>query len=157
MFLWFLSYYSSGCTGKQRENMRQNAKISVCVNVGGIKCLVESQYVSNHDFLEVIVWLEFVTYHFFFTHCVSMLLSYFSYKLDSLISVDLVGLMYFTSLHNIYMVIWGFFPCWFIHVLVQIACGMAKSNDSFFFLFPFWLLIKWHFVSNSGSIKYGRF
>ncbi|KAK4586202.1 hypothetical protein RGQ29_023408 [Quercus rubra] len=45
-------YHVAYITGKQRENAPQNAKNSIYVNVGGIKCLVESQYVSNHDFLE---------------------------------------------------------------------------------------------------------
>nr|XP_023915907.1 uncharacterized protein LOC112027474 isoform X2 [Quercus suber] len=45
-------YHVAYITGKQRENAPQNAKNSISVNVGGIKCLVESQYVSNHDFLE---------------------------------------------------------------------------------------------------------
>ncbi|XP_041007724.1 uncharacterized protein LOC121252232 isoform X3 [Juglans microcarpa x Juglans regia] len=45
-------YHVACITGKQRENSPENAKYSVCVNVGGIKCLVESHYISNHDFLE---------------------------------------------------------------------------------------------------------
>ncbi|XP_062168264.1 uncharacterized protein LOC133874350 isoform X4 [Alnus glutinosa] len=45
-------YHVACITGKQRENLQQNGNISVCVNLGGSKFLVESQYVSNHDFLE---------------------------------------------------------------------------------------------------------
>lgn len=45
-------YHVACITGKQIVNLQQNANISLCVNVGGIKCLVESQYISNHDFLE---------------------------------------------------------------------------------------------------------
>ncbi|KAG2728041.1 hypothetical protein I3843_01G182700 [Carya illinoinensis] len=45
-------YHVACITGKQRENSPENAKYSVRVNVGGIKCLVESHYISNHDFLE---------------------------------------------------------------------------------------------------------
>ncbi|KAK4586198.1 hypothetical protein RGQ29_023408 [Quercus rubra] len=52
-------YHVAYITGKQRENAPQNAKNSIYVNVGGIKCLVESQYVSNHDFLE---WLNSITF-----------------------------------------------------------------------------------------------
>ncbi|XP_061990372.1 uncharacterized protein LOC133708848 isoform X2 [Rosa rugosa] len=48
-------YYVScitGTTGSQRESHPQNAKNSISVIVGGIRCVVEAQYVSNHDFLE---------------------------------------------------------------------------------------------------------
>ncbi|XP_040999653.1 uncharacterized protein LOC121245840 isoform X1 [Juglans microcarpa x Juglans regia] len=45
-------YHVACITGKQRENSPQNAKNPVCVNVGGNKFLVGSQYISNHDFLE---------------------------------------------------------------------------------------------------------
>ncbi|XP_040374096.1 uncharacterized protein LOC112196794 [Rosa chinensis] len=48
-------YYVScitGTTGSQRESHPQNAKTSISVIVGGIRCVVETQYVSNHDFLE---------------------------------------------------------------------------------------------------------
>ncbi|PQP94101.1 uncharacterized protein Pyn_15445 [Prunus yedoensis var. nudiflora] len=44
-------YYVSCITGSQRETCPQNVD-SIAVVVGGIKCLVKSQYVSNHDFLE---------------------------------------------------------------------------------------------------------
>lgn len=40
-------------TGAQMDNSPQKSKKSIGVDVGGIKCLVESQYVSNHGFLEV--------------------------------------------------------------------------------------------------------
>ncbi|XP_048333265.2 uncharacterized protein LOC107422836 isoform X2 [Ziziphus jujuba] len=45
-------YYVACITGTQRESKPQDGKISVSVNVGGIRCSVESQYVSNHDFVE---------------------------------------------------------------------------------------------------------
>ncbi|KAM5550213.1 hypothetical protein ABKV19_027635 [Rosa sericea] len=48
-------YYVScitGTTGSQWESHPQNAKNSISVIVGGIRCVVEAQYVSNHDFLE---------------------------------------------------------------------------------------------------------
>lgn len=44
-------YYVSCITGSQRETCPQNVD-SIAVVVGGIKCLVKSQYVSNQDFLE---------------------------------------------------------------------------------------------------------
>ncbi|MED6183262.1 hypothetical protein PIB30_117211 [Stylosanthes scabra] len=34
------------------QSSEQNTRKSLSVNVGGIKCMVESQYISNHDFLE---------------------------------------------------------------------------------------------------------
>ncbi|KAA8548754.1 hypothetical protein F0562_000438 [Nyssa sinensis] len=45
-------YYVACITGAQREKSPQNSKNSILVDVGGIKCPVESRYVSNHDFLE---------------------------------------------------------------------------------------------------------
>ncbi|XP_050374002.1 uncharacterized protein LOC126791572 isoform X2 [Argentina anserina] len=45
-------YYVSCITGSQRESHPQNARNSISVIVGGIRCVVETQYVSNHDFLE---------------------------------------------------------------------------------------------------------
>ncbi|KAA8527712.1 hypothetical protein F0562_035419 [Nyssa sinensis] len=45
-------YYVACITGAQREKPPQYSKYSISVNVGDIKCLVKSQYVSNHDFLE---------------------------------------------------------------------------------------------------------
>ncbi|KAL5851965.1 hypothetical protein ACOSQ3_007083 [Xanthoceras sorbifolium] len=45
-------YYVACITGAQRENLSKNSKNLISVNVGGIKCVVESQYISNHDFLE---------------------------------------------------------------------------------------------------------
>lgn len=46
--------YNVACiTGAQREiNSPAGSKNSISVNVGGTNCLVESQYISNHDFLE---------------------------------------------------------------------------------------------------------
>uniref|UniRef100_A0A5B7AT75 CCHC-type domain-containing protein n=1 Tax=Davidia involucrata TaxID=16924 RepID=A0A5B7AT75_DAVIN len=46
-------YYVACITGAKREKSPQYSKYSISVNVGGVKCLAESQYVSNHDFLEV--------------------------------------------------------------------------------------------------------
>ncbi|GLU08105.1 hypothetical protein SLE2022_250300 [Rubroshorea leprosula] len=45
-------YYVAQISEAQRLNSQRNSKSSISVNVGGIKCLVESQYISNHDFLE---------------------------------------------------------------------------------------------------------
>ncbi|KAG8636765.1 hypothetical protein MANES_15G037000v8 [Manihot esculenta] len=51
-------YYVACITGTKMENSPQNSKKCIAVNVGGIKCLVESQHVSNHDFLEdeLVAW-----------------------------------------------------------------------------------------------------
>ncbi|XVF62958.1 hypothetical protein PTKIN_Ptkin09bG0050800 [Pterospermum kingtungense] len=53
-------YYVACITGANRQGAEQNSKNSISVNVGGIKCLVESQYISNHDFLEdeLMAWLH---------------------------------------------------------------------------------------------------
>lgn len=45
-------YHVACINGKQRENSPRNATNCLSVNVGGIKCLVESRYISNHDFVE---------------------------------------------------------------------------------------------------------
>ncbi|KAK4767289.1 hypothetical protein SAY86_015039 [Trapa natans] len=45
-------YYVACITGMRKKTWVNNAKGPISVNVGGIKCLVESQYISNHDFLE---------------------------------------------------------------------------------------------------------
>ncbi|GLT78675.1 hypothetical protein SLA2020_502030 [Shorea laevis] len=45
-------YYVACISGAQRLNSQRNSKNSILVNVGGIKCMVESKYISNHDFLE---------------------------------------------------------------------------------------------------------
>ncbi|KAK2972945.1 hypothetical protein RJ640_022002 [Escallonia rubra] len=45
-------YYVACVNGKQSEDSPRNSKSPISVAVGGIKCLVESQYVSNNDFLE---------------------------------------------------------------------------------------------------------
>ncbi|XVE65900.1 hypothetical protein DITRI_Ditri08aG0037100 [Diplodiscus trichospermus] len=56
-------YYVACITGAHRQGEKQNSKNSISVNVGGIKCLVESQYISNHYFLEdeLIAWLRATT------------------------------------------------------------------------------------------------
>ncbi|GAV69610.1 Plus-3 domain-containing protein [Cephalotus follicularis] len=45
-------YYVACITGSQRESSAQKSENSLSVGVGGIRCLVESQYISNNDFLE---------------------------------------------------------------------------------------------------------
>lgn len=45
-------YYVACINETQREKRLKDSKNSIYVSVGGIKCLVESRYVSNHDFLE---------------------------------------------------------------------------------------------------------
>ncbi|KAK4801484.1 hypothetical protein SAY86_021971 [Trapa natans] len=45
-------YYVACITGMQKKTLVNNSKSPISVNVGGIKCLVQSQYISNHDFLE---------------------------------------------------------------------------------------------------------
>ncbi|GFZ14139.1 zinc knuckle (CCHC-type) family protein [Actinidia rufa] len=51
-------YYVACITGEQRGKPPQGSKIPLFVKIGGIKCLVESQYISNQDFLEdeLMVW-----------------------------------------------------------------------------------------------------
>lgn len=46
-------------TGEQEGEPVKDSKTSISVSAGGIKCLVGSQYVSNHDFLEVNLFLHF--------------------------------------------------------------------------------------------------
>ncbi|XAR57357.1 hypothetical protein NMG60_11025474 [Bertholletia excelsa] len=45
-------YHVACITEEQREKAPKGSKKSLAVNIGGIKCLVESQYISNQDFLE---------------------------------------------------------------------------------------------------------
>ncbi|TKY71137.1 small subunit ribosomal protein S15e [Spatholobus suberectus] len=45
-------YYVAYINETQRQYSEQNTRKSLSVKVGGIKCMVESQYISNHDFLE---------------------------------------------------------------------------------------------------------
>ncbi|KAK1567959.1 hypothetical protein Q3G72_018653 [Acer saccharum] len=45
-------YYVACVTGARIESSSKNSKLLISVNVGGIKCTVENQYISNHDFLE---------------------------------------------------------------------------------------------------------
>ncbi|OMO54771.1 Zinc finger, CCHC-type [Corchorus capsularis] len=56
-------YYVACITGAHRQSTQQTSKSSISVNVGGVKCLVESQYISNHDFLEdeLIAWWRATT------------------------------------------------------------------------------------------------
>ncbi|CAK9167947.1 unnamed protein product [Ilex paraguariensis] len=51
-------YYVACITGVHRENSAKNSQNSISVNVGGIKCIVENQHISNHDFLEdeLVAW-----------------------------------------------------------------------------------------------------
>lgn len=45
--------YHVACINEtQRQCSEQNTRKSLSVKVGSIKCMVESQYISNHDFLE---------------------------------------------------------------------------------------------------------
>lgn len=55
VFQWLIAQFFLlfELTGAQMDNSPQKSKKSIGVDVGGIKCLVESQYVSNHGFLEV--------------------------------------------------------------------------------------------------------
>ncbi|KAJ6771324.1 ZINC KNUCKLE (CCHC-TYPE) FAMILY PROTEIN [Salix koriyanagi] len=53
------SGYGVACiTGAENESSTRKSKNSIAVNVGGVKCLVESQYISNHDFTkdELMAW-----------------------------------------------------------------------------------------------------
>ncbi|KAG5554498.1 hypothetical protein RHGRI_012142 [Rhododendron griersonianum] len=45
-------YHVACITGEQREKSPQGSKKPISVNIGGIRCLVETQYISNQDFLE---------------------------------------------------------------------------------------------------------
>ncbi|XP_050217969.1 uncharacterized protein LOC126668819 isoform X2 [Mercurialis annua] len=45
-------YYVARITGIQIESSSKKCKASISLNVGGIRSVVESRYVSNHDFLE---------------------------------------------------------------------------------------------------------
>ncbi|KAK4258103.1 hypothetical protein QN277_007597 [Acacia crassicarpa] len=51
-------YYVASINEAQRDSSQQNTRKSISVIVGGIKCMVESQYISNHDFLEeeIMAW-----------------------------------------------------------------------------------------------------
>ncbi|KAJ6719475.1 ZINC KNUCKLE (CCHC-TYPE) FAMILY PROTEIN [Salix purpurea] len=51
-------YCVARITGVENESSTRNSKTSIAVNVGGVKCLVESQYISNHDFTkdELMAW-----------------------------------------------------------------------------------------------------
>ncbi|KAL3507708.1 hypothetical protein ACH5RR_033090 [Cinchona calisaya] len=50
--------YYVACITEQDREPAKDSKTSISVSVGGIKCLVGSQYISNHDFLEdeLMVW-----------------------------------------------------------------------------------------------------
>ncbi|GFZ08773.1 zinc knuckle (CCHC-type) family protein [Actinidia rufa] len=45
-------YHVACITGEQREIPSQGRKNSVAVSIGSVRCSVESQYISNQDFLE---------------------------------------------------------------------------------------------------------
>ena len=47
-------------TGEQREIPSQGRKNPISVSIGGVRCPVESQYISNEDFLEVSPGLIFL-------------------------------------------------------------------------------------------------
>lgn len=42
-------------TETERHSLEQHMTKSLSVKVRGMKCMVESHYISNHDFLEVII------------------------------------------------------------------------------------------------------
>ncbi|KAK6914041.1 Plus-3 domain, partial [Dillenia turbinata] len=46
-------YHVASITGAHEERSIENSNRSISVSVGGVKYIVESQYLSNHDFLEV--------------------------------------------------------------------------------------------------------
>ncbi|KAK7308870.1 hypothetical protein RJT34_05173 [Clitoria ternatea] len=45
-------YHVASIYETQRQSSEQNTRKSISVKVGGMKCVVESQYISNQDFLE---------------------------------------------------------------------------------------------------------
>ncbi|KAF8401818.1 hypothetical protein HHK36_012764 [Tetracentron sinense] len=45
-------YYMACINGALGERSSGSSKTPLSVNIGGLKCLVESRYVSNHDFIE---------------------------------------------------------------------------------------------------------
>ncbi|XP_016202288.1 uncharacterized protein LOC107643214 isoform X2 [Arachis ipaensis] len=45
-------YHVASINEGHDQSSEQNTRKSLSVNVGGIKCMVESQFISNHDFLE---------------------------------------------------------------------------------------------------------
>ncbi|KAK7253143.1 hypothetical protein RIF29_37605 [Crotalaria pallida] len=45
-------YHVASINEAERQSSEQSTKKSLSVNVGGVKCMLESQYISNHDFLE---------------------------------------------------------------------------------------------------------
>ncbi|KAI3442035.1 Plus3 domain-containing protein [Psidium guajava] len=51
-------YYVACITGMERE--KTSGRNPISVNIGRVNCLVESQYISNHDFLEdeLMAWLR---------------------------------------------------------------------------------------------------
>ncbi|KAL4567362.1 hypothetical protein LXL04_022945 [Taraxacum kok-saghyz] len=51
-------YYVACIRGLQGENSRGDLKQPICVKVGGVECFVESQYISNCDFLEGLHYFE---------------------------------------------------------------------------------------------------
>ncbi|XP_054820688.1 uncharacterized protein LOC129319616 [Prosopis cineraria] len=58
--LWRSGYVVASINESQRQSPQQKARRSISVTVGGIKCMVESQYISNHDFLEeeIMAWWD---------------------------------------------------------------------------------------------------
>jgi hypothetical protein len=51
----FLNFSFWCMTETGRHSLEQHTRKSLSVKVGGIKCMVESHYISNQDFLEVII------------------------------------------------------------------------------------------------------
>ena len=68
-YFFFLLSCLGVSAGGHGQSSEQNTRKSVSVNVGGIKCMVESQYISNHDFLEVIINYYFLAFPLVVTVC----------------------------------------------------------------------------------------
>ncbi|XP_039007251.1 uncharacterized protein LOC120134949 isoform X2 [Hibiscus syriacus] len=53
-------YYVACITEGNKQGIQRDSKNSITANVGGVECSVESQYISNHDFLEdeLTTWLQ---------------------------------------------------------------------------------------------------
>ncbi|XP_054807081.1 uncharacterized protein LOC129309508 isoform X2 [Prosopis cineraria] len=51
-------YYVASINEAHKQNSQQDTRTSLCVNVGGINCMVGSRYISNQEFLEeeIMAW-----------------------------------------------------------------------------------------------------
>ncbi|KAF9619143.1 hypothetical protein IFM89_005157 [Coptis chinensis] len=54
-------YYVARINGVLREKPFGCSKVPLSVKIGGFKCLVESRFVSNHDFLEIVSFIHYAT------------------------------------------------------------------------------------------------